>query len=305
MGHNRYSADPTPWRDEQTLRRLYLEKRQTLRQIGDELRCTSQTVRTWLDRHGIEAPDPPWQDEATLRRLRSDGLSQAEIGDRLGCSGGTVGNWLETFGLDTSRPITEQPWHSEAVLKERYVERGLTIQEVADELGCHWLTVRDWLDTHEIETRSRNPDLPEKLRDPDSLAELYNEEALSTYEIADRLDCAGSTVHDYLRKHGIETRPVGSQTGELHHRWKGGREPYYGENWHEVRRSVLDRDDRTCQRCGISESEHEDQHEMKLDVHHEQPIRTFDAPEEANDTDNLVTLCRKCHNRIESEGVTA
>ena len=300
MGSDRYGDDPTPWRDEQTLRRLYVQERRTLRQIGDELGCTSQTVRTWLDEHGVESPDPPWQDEATLRRLRSEGLSQAEIGERLGCSGATIGNWLETFGMDTGHPVTEQPWHSESVLRELYAEREMTIQEVANELGCHWLTVRDWLDTHGIPTRSRNPEAPAELLDSGALRALYNEEELSTYEIADRLDCAASTVHDYLREHGIETRPVGSQTGELHHRWKGGYEPYYGENWHDVRRSVLDRDDRTCQRCGISGTEYEKQHEMELDVHHERPIRTFDDPKKANDMDNLLTLCRKCHNRIEA-----
>jgi 5-methylcytosine-specific restriction endonuclease McrA/biotin operon repressor len=300
-----YEAESTPWRDEGTIRELYVERGWTLKEVGEELGCTSQTVRKWVDKHDIQQPVPPWQDETTLRELRSDGLSHAEIGHQLGCSSKTIGNWLDAFGMDTSRQTTDQPWHSESRLRELYIKQELTIQETATELGCHWLTVRDWLDKHCIETRSRNPEPPEELLDAATLRGLYRTEGLSTYEIANQLGCAASTVHDYLRTHGIETRSVGSQTGELHHRWNGGFEPYYGKNWHEVRRRVLNRDNRTCQCCGVSEVEHKEQHGMQLDVHHRKPIRTFDEPEAANDPDNLVTLCRQCHNRVETEGKTA
>ena len=76
------------------------------------------------------------------------------------------------------------------------------------------------------------------------------------------------------------------RVGENNHRWKGGTKPYYGENWNQQRRQCLDRDDRVCQDCGATE---------KLHVHHIQPLRTFDEPEEANKLRNLVTLCETCH----------
>lgn len=85
------------------------------------------------------------------------------------------------------------------------------------------------------------------------------------------------------------------RTGENHPRWNGGKPPYYGENWREMRRKVRKRDDYTCQVCGISEEDVDKQ----LDVHHIQPIATFEIPENANTLHNLVTVCRSCHLNVE------
>lgn len=296
---DRYADEQTPWRDEERLRRLYVDERRTAVGIANLLDCTEKTVRTWLERHEIERGPPPWQDEDTLRRLREDGMSLAEIGDELDCSGETVRNWMDEYGIDTSRQLEPRQWHNEETLRSLYVERELTIQETADELGCHWLTVREWLESHDIDVRSKNPDPPDELTDEDNLRELYHVEGMSTYRIASELGCAPSTVHDYLKRHGIETRSVGSQSGTLHHRWEGGKEPYYGSNWHEQRRLALERDQNRCRRCGCSTEQHRAEYGIGLDVHHVQPLRTFDTPEAANDLDNLVTLCRGCHNRIE------
>ncbi len=128
---------------------------------------------------------------------------------------------------------------------------------------------------------------------------MYLSDGMSTDAIAEQLDCAPSTVHGWLHGHGIETRTVGSQPGELHHRWKGGVDEYYGDNWAKQRRKALRRDNYECQRCGITQSEHRNQTDIGLDVHHKTPIRTFQSPEGANTLDNLVTLCRSCHNSIE------
>lgn len=79
--------------------------------------------------------------------------------------------------------------------------------------------------------------------------------------------------------------------GDKHHNWKGGRQ-YYGENWYAVRREVRSRDE-VCQKCGSDGSD------CLLDVHHIDPIRTFEKPEEANTMDNLILLCRSCHRAVE------
>lgn len=76
------------------------------------------------------------------------------------------------------------------------------------------------------------------------------------------------------------------RVGENHHSWNGGGNPYYGENWSQVRKKCLERDGETCQDCGATEDLH---------VHHIRPLRAFDEPEEANNLLNLVTLCRTCH----------
>jgi len=49
-------TDPA-WRDEETLRRHYVEERKSMREIGDELGCSARTVCKWLDRRDIETRD--------------------------------------------------------------------------------------------------------------------------------------------------------------------------------------------------------------------------------------------------------
>lgn len=76
-------------------------------------------------------------------------------------------------------------------------------------------------------------------------------------------------------------------------------EPYYGQNWHEQRQQALERDNYECRVCGLTEEQHQAAHEQSLHVHHIKPLRTFDDPEDANTLDNLVALCKGCHNRWE------
>jgi len=67
----------------------------------------------------------------------------------------------------------------------------------------------------------------------------------------------------------------------------------YGANWQKIRESVRKRDQYKCQVCGAVESDR--QH----DVHHKIPFRTFTSIEDANRLENLSTLCRTCHQKVE------
>lgn len=81
-------------------------------------------------------------------------------------------------------------------------------------------------------------------------------------------------------------------TGENSPGWKGGYNyEYGGSHWKSQRRKARERDNNTCQDCGITEQAHG----YKLDVHHLIPYDMFDDPEQANDLGNLITLCRPCH----------
>jgi len=63
-----------------------------------------------------------------------------------------------------------------------------------------------------------------------------------------------------------------------------------------VRQRVIERDDRTCQRCGIEVSEN-DQPGPNFEVHHLIPF----AAGGPNHPDNLVTLCLDCHSTVHKE----
>ena len=75
----------------------------------------------------------------------------------------------------------------------------------------------------------------------------------------------------------------------------------YGPNWPQQRAAARARDGYRCIVCGTPETAGR-QH----DVHHKRPFRAFgylpganEAYLEANQLDNLLTLCRACHQRVE------
>jgi len=90
--------------------------------------------------------------------------------------------------------------------------------------------------------------------------------------------------------------------GDNNPAWRGGRVDNYGPNWDEQRSKALDRDDHSCQQCGVEQSATD----TPLHVHHEKRLGWFkeeyDAPEwykRGNELDNLTTLCRSCHMKEE------
>lgn len=84
--------------------------------------------------------------------------------------------------------------------------------------------------------------------------------------------------------------------------WRGGAIYSYGENWTEQRKKARERDNHTCQHCGITRQEHG----RNLAVHHIRPFREFGYIRgknenylQANELTNLITLCASCHPKAE------
>lgn len=76
----------------------------------------------------------------------------------------------------------------------------------------------------------------------------------------------------------------------------------YGPNWQQQRQLVLERDGHRCQTCGA-----ESKAGATLHIHHIRPFREFnyipgenDNYRQANQVDNLITLCPSCHRRAEA-----
>jgi hypothetical protein len=88
-------------------------------------------------------------------------------------------------------------------------------------------------------------------------------------------------------------------SGENHWAW-AGHDAGYGPHWQQTREDVLARDNYGCQECGMTDTEHREQYDASLSIHHIEPRSTFDDLEEADVLDNLVALCKPCHLKIES-----
>ncbi len=76
----------------------------------------------------------------------------------------------------------------------------------------------------------------------------------------------------------------------------------YGPDWEQAREEILARDGHRCRKCGAGEPPG-----RSHDVHHLRPFREFGYVRGVNRNDrlanaleNLVTLCRACHHRVES-----
>ncbi len=86
----------------------------------------------------------------------------------------------------------------------------------------------------------------------------------------------------------------------------------YGPNWQQQRKRALERDGRQCRMCGVGGDGDlaglgKPARSITLHVHHIRPFREFnylpdqnEAYREANQLDNLITLCPSCHRQAET-----
>lgn len=81
--------------------------------------------------------------------------------------------------------------------------------------------------------------------------------------------------------------------GPLNPYWKGGRSSFRGSGWNKIREQVWKRDNYRCKICGAEEN---GEHHI---AHHIVPY----SQTKDNLLDNLITLCRPCHQKVE-RGVT-
>jgi hypothetical protein len=81
----------------------------------------------------------------------------------------------------------------------------------------------------------------------------------------------------------------------------GLKEELFGSNWHTQRERALERDSFNCRECGS---------ETDLCVHHDKPRVTYRDSnvftiEEANNVNNLITVCTDCHYDIHGNKISA
>jgi len=113
-----------------------------------------------------------------------------------------------------------------------------------------------------------------------------------------------------LKKAGFEVKEHGSWVakgknaprygirGKEHPSWKGGYDEYYGSSWPSQQKKALVRDNYRCQCCLKTERNIG----RKPDVHHINPVRNWNVKrehEQMNNLNNLVSLCRNCHIKLE------
>lgn len=111
----------------------------------------------------------------------------------------------------------------------------------------------------------------------------------------DRVSQSWNTYCSYScsMSHRMSKDGRNEQAGSGNHKYDGG--------WYALgkaqKRLARERDNHTCRRCQRPVKGKE------AHVHHVVPERCFDVPSKAHDLDNLITLCDRCHLRVEWETV--
>lgn len=324
-----------PWRDEFTMRRLYLEEGKSFSDIANELNISESTVGRWLSKHDIEtrksnveksnADTSKLRDPEYLERMYFEkDLHLHEVADKIGCTKENVRYWLKKHGLGLKGKSVGKSdgeihkLHDEKWLRTVYCQEEKSSNEIAAMLDVSDTAVREWMERHGISRRSKSENMTdgdiERLHDPVWLEEKYWGEEWTTNEIAEELGVWQQTISKVMERYGIERRGHDEchPSGKDHPNYKGGvpsNGKYYGPNWIEQRQQARIRDQARCQRCRMNESDHYEKYDQALHVHHITNRREFiDSDgvldyESANDLNNLITLCFYCHRQVENWGV--
>ncbi len=103
-------------------------------------------------------------------------------------------------------------------------------------------------------------------------------------EIEKEYGIKGYELQKIFQRIKIPRRRVGIRNGEKHYCWKGGLsfEPYSVDWTEQLRKEIRKRDNYTCQICGKNPVKY---------CHH------IDYDKKNCNSDNLITLCSKCHNK--------
>lgn len=165
-----WSRSDVAWEKESVLRKLYCEKGIGVREIANILECSPNTVSNWMEKHGIERdghPEKPDLQKVEQLYTKRD-LSGPEIAEKVGYeSHSRVYSWLRKQGVESKGQIdysdAGQQLQDKDLLEELYLDENIGIDRIADRLGCSSITVRRWLNYHDIEIRDRSEALSGEL----------------------------------------------------------------------------------------------------------------------------------------------
>lgn len=288
----------SPWRDKDRLYKLYVEEGLSAAAIGEKLDCSDTTVLDWLDRHDISKrnPDPPTKSGSdhprSVTRLEII-RDYRRVANKLGKTPSQIE--YNNNGEHSSQGI-QGHFGGMRELQEAAGLEPLKKGRVAVECEIcgEEYTVKH---AEKDSTRFCSKECGAKWR-----SQAYREEG-NPYDYHDtKIVCeqCGEIDEDPSSKDArfcsqecmIEWRSR-EYSGENHPRWKDNGKYYRGANWHTQREKARERDNHKCQQCGKESSKE------SHDVHHIIPFEEFDDHERANRLENLITLCKSCHQNVE------
>jgi transposase len=221
-------------------------------------------------------------DGEALRVLLGQGLSVEKIAARFGKETQTVSYWMQKHGFDT--PYTDGHAAKGGLARDRLAElvaAGMTIAEIAEQVGRSKGTVRYWLRAHGLQTLNRRGRrAPSLVRDAKAAGLL--------------------TILRVCRKHG-ETEFI--LEGRGHYRCKRCRGEAVARRRRKVKAILVSEAGGRCAICGY------DRHARALHFHHVDPAEkrleinakgiALSLARLREEAAKCVLLCSNCHAEVE------
>ena len=238
----------------------------------------------------------------------------SDIATECGVFYSTIDYWLGKFDL-RDRFSNDVKYNNEEWLREKYLGEALSSTQISKldgvDVGPDSIAMR--LSEFDINgtgsgldyvNRATSAGVPEDSKHLAAswLEERYVRNERTIREIAelDSVKASASSVKRALEAFHIETRNSLSIRGEQNPMYRHGEGSHsYGADWRRIAGQIRKRDGYECQECGKTQKESLKLFDRKLDVHHIEPLSDFKSHEQANDPENLMTVCRSCHRKIE------
>lgn len=217
------------------LRKLYMVEQFPMEEIARQMNCSVGTIYRKLctagitrrsRREALKLARGLHLDDQKLAMMYQKGLSSKKIAELVGCSSATICSRLEIAGV-ARRSSSEVMLQDRGVqirdeqLRELYVKKRLSAEDIAQQVGCTSTTIYRHLDAAGVPRRSiseagelawlhgKCTPKPRTIPLTDvQLREMYIAEQMSINDIAQRADCSLMAVHQRLRAAGIPTRAL-------------------------------------------------------------------------------------------------
>jgi len=183
-------------------------------------------------------------------------------------------------------------------LYEQYIVNNLSTYQIGKLVGRDNKSIYNQLKKFEIPTRKRGDNLSKD--GTDNYMKNCEENPFKGRKHSDEtkqvLSDKGKGPKPWLR--GINNGMYGRK-GKLNPNYKDGSSAerqrlYASSEWKELVRQVFKRDDYICQKC-------KEAHKYGNPLHSHHLKSWANNPDERTDIDNLVTLCKKCHDFVHSK----
>jgi len=228
-------ADEPLYKQKEWLETQYWDEALTQKEMADIAGVTKSTISNHMRKLGVErrssaeskhyGKSKPHDDAEWLTRMyHSEGYTITEIAEMADVSQGTIHNRMKEFSIprhSRGKRVSgdREQLENEGWLRQRYIDDGMSVGDIAKELGFSISPVRRSMKKHGIEFREtseanrlRFTPYGSKLRDKEWMRRKYEDEYWSTVDIANATETYPKTAQGWLEHHGIPIRPFKQST---------------------------------------------------------------------------------------------